>query len=137
MTLTGFLSTEMYGGLLAAADAVLVLTTLDHTMLRGAYEAIYQGTPVIVSDWPLLREAFPTGAVHVDNTADGIAEGVRLVEKFHEDFRAGARQLRAEKSARWEQTRQQILSRIGADARPQASGLRMHEELPNTSRGTH
>jgi hypothetical protein len=68
VTLTGFLSTPAYGGLLAGADVVLTLTTRDHTMLRGAYEAIYQGTPVIVSDWPVLVEAFELGAIHVDNT---------------------------------------------------------------------
>src|SRR5688572_29244285 len=77
--LTGFLSTAAYGGLLASADAVMTLTTRDHTMLRGAYEAIYQGTPVIVSNWDLLREAFPEGAVHVDNTPDDIARAVTRV----------------------------------------------------------
>ena len=61
VTLTGFLSDEAYGGLVCGADVVMTLTTRDHTMLRGAYEAIYQGTPVIVSDWPLLREALRRG----------------------------------------------------------------------------
>ena len=40
----------------------MALTTEDHTMLRGAYEAIYQGTPIIVSNSALLRVAFNEGA---------------------------------------------------------------------------
>ena len=55
----------------------MTLTTRDHTMLRGAYEAIYQGTPVIVSDWALLRESFPEGAAHVENTAKAIVRGIQ------------------------------------------------------------
>ena len=81
VTLTGFLSTAAYGNLLAAADVVIALTTFDHTMLRGAYEAIYQSTPVIISDWPLLRDAFPHGALHVDNTAQSIVRAVRAVQR--------------------------------------------------------
>jgi glycosyltransferase involved in cell wall biosynthesis len=112
MTLTGFLSTEAYGGLIADADAVLTLTTRDHTMLRGAYEAIYQGTPVIVSDWPLLREAFPVGAVHVTNAPGPIAAAVRAIRGESARFRAGAADLRREKLARWSGVRASIVARL-------------------------
>jgi glycosyltransferase involved in cell wall biosynthesis len=114
--LTGFLSTEAYGGLLQAADVVLVLTTRDHTMLRAAYEAIYQGTPVIVSDWPLLRDAFPDGAVHVDNRASQIAGAVRRVRERPDHYRAGADRLRRVKLARWTSTRDGILARLAGPA---------------------
>jgi glycosyltransferase involved in cell wall biosynthesis len=112
VTLTGFISTPAYGGLLTDADAVMTLTTLDHTMLRGAYEAIYQGTPVIVSDWPILRESFSEGAVHVDNSADAIAEAVRTMRDDHAAYRAGAARLREQKLERWRATRRLILARI-------------------------
>ena len=98
VTLTGFLTVPAYGGLLTAADMVMSLTTRDHTMLRGAYEAIYQGTPVIVSDRPLLRTAFSDGAVHVDNTAEQIARAVRTVCADRTGFRAGAWQGRVRRS---------------------------------------
>ena len=115
VTLTGFLSTESYAGLLTGADAVMVLTTFDHTMLRGAYEAIYQGTPVIVSDWPILRAAFPEGAVHVDNTAESIVSAVRRIAIDTTTYRAGAARLRQAKLDRWQSTRAAILRRIQAD----------------------
>jgi glycosyltransferase involved in cell wall biosynthesis len=108
MTLTGFLSDEAYGSLIAGADAVLTLTTRDHTMLRGAYEAIYQGTPVIVSDWPLLKEAFPEGAIHVDNTPPSIAAAVDAIRRQPEVFRAGAVRLAAAKLERWSVTKRRL-----------------------------
>jgi glycosyltransferase involved in cell wall biosynthesis len=114
VTLTGFLSTAAYGGLLTVADAVLTLTTLNHTMLRGAYEASYQGTPVIVSDWPILREAFSEGAVHVDNSAASIAAAVREVQHRLDEFRAGAQRLRERKLQRWQSTRKALLEQIGS-----------------------
>ncbi|MGE0593011.1 MAG: glycosyltransferase [Vicinamibacterales bacterium] len=113
VTRTGFLSVAAYGGLLAGADAVMTLTTRDHTMLRGAYEAIYQGTPVIVSDWPILKEAFAGGAAHVDNTPSGIAAAIRTMAANPEPYRVGAAALRETKQRRWAETKRAILERLG------------------------
>ena len=112
VSLTGFLSTPAYGGLLAGVDVVLTLTTRDHTMLRGAYESIYQGTPVIVSDWQLLRDAFDDGTVHVDNSPVQIAAAVRAVQADPARFREGAGRLRQKKLERWTAVRDGILARI-------------------------
>jgi glycosyltransferase involved in cell wall biosynthesis len=101
LRLTGFIPTADYGSLLREADVVLTLTTRDHTMLRGAYEAIYQGTPIIVSDWPLLRKAFDRGAIHVANTADSIVAAVRAVQAHPDVYRVGAQELRQQKLAAW------------------------------------
>ena len=60
-SIAGFLSDQQYGSLICNADIVLTLTTQDHTMIRGAWEAIYQATPVIVSDWPILQSSFDKG----------------------------------------------------------------------------
>jgi glycosyltransferase involved in cell wall biosynthesis len=110
--LTGFLSAEAYGGLLQGADAVMTLTTRDHTMLRGAYEAIYQGTPVLVSDWPVLRDAFDEGSVHVANDADAIADGIQRLRSNLPVYREGAERLRTRKLAAWRATREAILQSI-------------------------
>jgi len=115
MTLTGFLSTAAYGGLISEADAVLTLTTRDHTMLRGAYEAVYQGTPVVVSNWPLLREAFPEGAVHVDNSPGQIAEAIRKIAGEATSFKAAAERMAAIKHARWVSTRQALAGLVGGE----------------------
>jgi glycosyltransferase involved in cell wall biosynthesis len=125
VTLTGFLSTAEYGGLLSRTDAVMALTTRNHTMLRGAYEAVYQGTPVIVSNWPLLREAFATGALHVDNSASGIVAAVREMQTNAAGFRAGVRLLRERKLSEWTTRQQELTLRISGAARPSAASKRV------------
>jgi glycosyltransferase involved in cell wall biosynthesis len=110
--LTGFLSNAAYGSLLQKADVVLTLTTRDHTMLRGAYEAIYQGTPVIVSDWPLLRDSFDRGAIHVSNTPDAIVAAVQAMRVDLDLFRKGALQLRQHKLDVWALTSASLHARL-------------------------
>ena len=87
---TGFLPDAEYYALLAAADGVLVLTTRDHTMQRGAYEALYLGTPIVTSDWPLLREVFREAALYVDNSAADIARAIAALAREPACWRAHA-----------------------------------------------
>lgn len=114
VTMCGFLSTEAYGSLLTNSHAVMTLTTRDHTMLRGAYEAVYQGTPVIVSDWPVLRRAFGRGAVHVDNTVNGIAAGIEEMRAHHTDYKAEVLLLREQKHTEWQRAKSALLTRLQA-----------------------
>jgi glycosyltransferase involved in cell wall biosynthesis len=126
VTLTGFLSTEAYGSLLSRSDAVLTLTTRDHTMLRGAYEAVYQGTPVIVSDSRLLQRSFDRGAIHVDNTVEAIAGAVQEMRLRHAHYKAEVLLLRDQKYETWNATKAALLlhlSRTGAGGRPAAPAL--------------
>ena len=76
---TGFLDDPDYYEMLRRTDAVMCLTTRDHTMQRGACEALSLGRPIITSDWPLLREYFSSGAVHVDASSQEIEDGVRTL----------------------------------------------------------
>ena len=112
VTLTGFLSNEAYGSLLTKSNAVLTLTTRDHTMLRGAYEAVYQGTPVIVSDSSLLRQAFDRGAIHVDNTAESIAAAIGEMRQRHAHYKAEVLLLREKKYRAWEEAKSSLLAQL-------------------------
>ncbi len=112
VTLTGFLSDSAYGDLICHADVVLTLTTRDHTMLRGAWEAIYQKTPVVISNWQILQENFPEGAVHVDNSVSAIVQGLEMMRKNHNVFKSGAENLCAAKQNRWLETKKHILERL-------------------------
>jgi hypothetical protein len=109
---TGFLENADYGSLLTHSHAVMSLTTRDHTMLRGAYEAIYVGTPVVISGWPILREAFDTGAVHVESNAADIVRGIRVLRDDLPRLRREASELRLRKLDIWSATRQEILARL-------------------------
>ena len=78
--LTGYLPYDQYVSLLQNADAVMCLSTRDNTLLMGAMEAVSLTTPLIVSDWPVLRDTFPIGTVHVSNTPQGISQGICRVQ---------------------------------------------------------
>jgi glycosyltransferase involved in cell wall biosynthesis len=106
---TGFLTEPVYHGLLGAADAVMCLTTRNHTMQNGASEALSHGTPVITSDWPLLRDYFDEGTVHVDNSPAGIASGVRAFLADPQAMREGMRRLRERRRQEWESARRELV----------------------------
>jgi glycosyltransferase involved in cell wall biosynthesis len=112
VTFTGYLSDADYGSLICDAHAVMSLTTRDHTMLRGGYEAIYQGTPVVVSDWPILRQAFDAGAVHVQAQAADIERGITALRNDITRFKREAGELRERKLAQWNDAKARILARL-------------------------
>lgn len=103
VTFTDFLSTEQYYALLRGSQAVMCLTLRDNTMQRGACEALSLGKPIITSNWPLLREYFRQGTVHVDNTSAGIRHGVYAMMATYEEHRAGIRALQRSQQAEWQQ----------------------------------
>ena len=108
--LTGFISDDAYGSLISNASLVVSLTIADNTMLRGAWEAIYQSTPVVVSDWPCLRKAFKNGAIFVDNKAKDIAGAIR--RGLHDPkIREGAELGRQHRLAAWSRT-QDVLTKL-------------------------
>jgi glycosyltransferase involved in cell wall biosynthesis len=115
--LTGFVPTDEYFGLLSAAAAVMVLTTRDNTMQRGAYEALSLEQPIITSNWKILRDSFGEAAVYVDNTPDGIAAGVRRVLADLQGFKEAARKQRRRRSEYYYAARDEILHQVGAAVR--------------------
>lgn len=101
--LTGYLSEEDYYGLLRSAQVVMCLTTVDHTMQRGACEAVWLEKPIITSDWPLLQEFFHKGTIHVDNTAEGIRQAALHMQSEHSRLAAEIKELQAERRKLWQQ----------------------------------
>jgi hypothetical protein len=91
-----------YIGLLRTVDAILVLTTRDHTLQLGGCEAVSVGKPLIVSDWPYLRQFFSKGAVYVSNTAEGIYRGMCQMQQQQHQMQQGVLDLRRENRQEWE-----------------------------------
>jgi glycosyltransferase involved in cell wall biosynthesis len=71
-------------------------------MQRGACEALSLGKPVITSDWPILREYFSQGAVHVPNDWDSIRRGVEEVKDHYALYQVGIRDLQVSQRREWE-----------------------------------
>jgi len=133
----GFLTKQQYVGQLLASDAIVALTTRNHTMQRAAYEAIYLERPVITSDFPVLRKSFAQGAVHVMPDSDGIAGGVKTMQGGLDRYAEEARQLRVAKLADWKDATAVLQRLLGlasdpnddrAEAAQNLSSATLHEE---------
>lgn len=83
VVLTGFISEQDYVDLMAAVDAVVVLTIRDDILTCGAYEAVSLRKPLVLSDTEVLRNYFGAQPIYVKPTADSIADGVHRVTKSH------------------------------------------------------
>jgi len=119
---TGFLPDEEYYGLLRAAQAVMVLTTDNYTMQRGACEAVSLGKPVITSDWPILREYFGKGTIHVDNSAQSIREAVIRMQREQREMEEEILVLQQERRQEWREKQAQLEQRVGGyETRPRAA----------------
>jgi glycosyltransferase involved in cell wall biosynthesis len=79
VTLAGFLDERAYVELLARADAVVVLTERDDTLLSGAWEGIALERPLVLSGTAALRTTFGDGIVYVDADPASIAGGIDTV----------------------------------------------------------
>lgn len=84
---TGFSPYSEYLGLLRDAIGVMVLTTRDNTMQRGAYEALSLGSPIITSDFQVLRDSFADAAIYVDNSPLAIVKAVQDLVTHESDMR--------------------------------------------------
>ncbi len=100
---TNFLEDADYYSLLHQAHAIMCLTTRDHTMQRGACEALSLGRPIITSDWPILRQYFNQGCVYVDNTETGIGQGVLEMENHYAAYEGGIKQLQFDQKQEWQE----------------------------------
>lgn len=100
---TDFVPNDVYYNMLNDAQAVMCLTTRNHTMQRGACEALSLGRPIITSDWPLLRDYFNKGTVHVDNTVAGIQAGVTRMKQDYAAFEDGIRHLQVDQQQEWQE----------------------------------
>ncbi len=103
VTFTGHLPDADYYQLLKSADAVLTLTTRDHTLQQGACEAMWLGRPVITSDWSMLRQYFPQGAVFVENSVESLLAGIATMQAAHEAYRADMIDLSRQKRRDWDE----------------------------------
>jgi hypothetical protein len=59
------------------------------------------GQPLVLSDWPILREYFQGGTVHVANTAASIEAGIRDARAREDALRAAMLAWRDERRRAW------------------------------------
>ncbi|HUF59002.1 MAG TPA: glycosyltransferase [Actinomycetota bacterium] len=121
--LTGFLPDPTYYALMASCQAVMCLTTRDHTMQRGACEALWMSTPIVTSRWPLLQEYFSSGTVHVAENTTEIRDGIQRMVREYEEYQVGIRRLAAERRRGWWDAIASLVSLVEAPARDPATSV--------------
>jgi glycosyltransferase involved in cell wall biosynthesis len=109
---TGFLPDAEYLGLLRGVQAIMVLTTRDHTMQRGACEAVSLGKPIITSNWPLLQNYFNRGTIHVDNSCAGIRAGVIKMQREQKVLEKEIILLQQERRLEWTEKHEGLMRLI-------------------------
>lgn len=110
--LTGFLSEAAYQTLLRTADAVLALTTHDHTLMCVAYEAVALGKPIVASNTEAMRSYFHKGFVFTQNSPTGIGNALRDVIDRQRELEVDLVALRQELESDWQKRFKCLLQRI-------------------------
>ncbi len=109
---TDFIPNETYYALLSSSQAVMCLTTRNHTMQRGACEALSMGKPIITSNWPLLKTYFHQGTIHVDNSAAEISAAVLKMEVDYQRYQKEIATLQVEQQQEWQQKIKMLVTLI-------------------------
>jgi len=110
---TGWLTVEDFWECARRATAIVVLTTTENTILRGGWEAMYLGKPLVTSSSRALREYFTNGAVFVDNTAEGMAAGIRDALSRADELASEMASFRDAKYQVWELDRARLEEALG------------------------
>jgi glycosyltransferase involved in cell wall biosynthesis len=114
VTLTGFLSERDYDTMLRSVDAVLALSRDEYPVRpRAASEAIAAEKPLIVSQNEGTQYHLGKGAVLIDNTADGITQGISRVKSRYGEFVRGMKQLREERAREYARELQTLKDLLG------------------------
>lgn len=101
--LTGYLNDADYVALLFAVDVIMDLTTVEHCMVCGAYEAVAAGKPLILSEQKVLRDYFDQGTVFTKNHADSICRSIKTALADQERLCKDMVSLRSRRNIEWQQ----------------------------------
>ena len=102
VTWLGFLPPTAYREELAATNLVLVLTDEEHSIVRAGYEAVWAGRPLVVSDTPGLRNAFPD-AVHTTHNVEEVCAALQHAVRHYGELCGAAGAARTRQAATVEQ----------------------------------
>jgi glycosyltransferase involved in cell wall biosynthesis len=109
----GFLRREEYQQGLQDAHAVMSLTTEPTSVIRAGYEAVYASRPLITSDWPVLRAAFPF-ALHAVGDATALAAALRELTARYPELGDAADRALEHQRVTWDRQRGLIETAIAA-----------------------
>jgi glycosyltransferase involved in cell wall biosynthesis len=111
---TGYLSDADYEMLLASCDVVLTLTTQDHTLQCGAYEAVALAKPLVFAAHPEMVGYFHKGSVATKLGSRELADALALAWTERTRLTQESCELRQELDTRWRQQFAAVEDWLGA-----------------------
>ena len=102
VVLLGYLSDSDYIDYLYAADALVVLSEWEHTLLCGAYEGVALEKPLILSNKKDLLSYFRSGVIATRNDAVSIAKAIKLSIENEAILTREIKALKNELSINWQ-----------------------------------
>lgn len=99
---TGFLTDDAYLSLLGSCDVVLTLTTQDHTIQCGAYEAVAAVKPLVFADHPEMTAYFYKGSVTTRIAPEPLAEALSVAWRDRDRLTRESADLRLELDRSWQ-----------------------------------
>lgn len=100
--LTGFLPRNEYENLISGASCIISCTDEEGCLQSAGYEALALGVPYITSSKKSLVDYFGDCAIYVDNTKDGIINGVNQALDNIDIFKSNLARLRSTKKAEFD-----------------------------------
>src|SRR6266550_845989 len=110
--LTGFLPETQYEQLLREADVIVDLTSIEHCLVCGAYEAVALEKPLVTSDTRALRSYFRSGTVYTNHDPSALAESIQFAATHRRELAAEMTLLKRELTASWEESREALRRRL-------------------------
>jgi glycosyltransferase involved in cell wall biosynthesis len=102
VVLLGYLTDADYIDYLYAADALVVLSEWEHTLLCGAYEGVALEKPLILSNKKDLLSYFRSGVIPSRNDAVSIAKAIKLSIENRRLLTVEIKALKKELSLNWQ-----------------------------------
>ena len=107
---------ERYDQLLRSVNGVIDLTTREHCLVCGAYEAVAAGKPMILSRTGALMSYFSRGAVFTDNQVSGsphsLCRAILDLRAREAELQAEVAILRRELAQSWDKRLQRLLALV-------------------------
>ena len=111
-TLLGFVDRQQYDAYLQSVDIVVDLTTREHCLVCGAYEAIAAQRMLLLSDTLALREYFGELAFYTDNTPSDIKEKLLLMKRKQDEYCLAQKALKAHLVEKWFFMRSKLIAKL-------------------------
>ena len=108
---TGFLRGEDYRRTIESAHVVVALTTEPTSVMRAAYEAVWAGRPVVLSETRVLRRLFP-GATFALNDRESLRAAITEVLNNYEAACSGLTEARQIQGKRWDSQAEMLRSHL-------------------------